>query len=149
MSFFRKWVSPAPQKTPEFNEKRSPTPTPLSGPEGGLAILPNELIPTVLARLDSRSLFCVAQVSRRFNELSTRDWLARHGITPSQLSSGHVTINSDRPVEAFAALRIALFLRVRPFTGLTVIIPFVPDSQVISQLNSLISWFTPRLATPS
>ncbi|KAJ6545164.1 hypothetical protein B0H19DRAFT_280925 [Mycena capillaripes] len=118
-----------------------------SGPERGLPTLPNELIPAVLTRLDSRSLFYVAQVSRRFNELSTRDWLARHGINPSQLSSGHVVLRSDLPAEAFVALRTARFLRARPLTGFTCIMPFVVDAKIIRALNSLVSWFSPRLTT--
>ncbi|KAJ7174121.1 hypothetical protein C8R43DRAFT_977138 [Mycena crocata] len=96
----------------------------------------------VLARLDNRTLFSVAQ-------LSTRDWLARHGITGSQLSSGHVVIKSELPGEAFFALRSALFLRVRPLTDLTCIMTSV-DAKVMYQLDALISWFSPpmsRLAT--
>ncbi|KAJ7146963.1 hypothetical protein C8R44DRAFT_973515 [Mycena epipterygia] len=148
MSFLKKWTSSTPQlQVPTLNGKR-PLPKALpDGPERGLPILPNELIPTVLTRLDNRSLYRVAQVSRRFNELSTRSWLARHGITPSQLSSGHVVIQSEHPIEAFAAVRTALFLRVHPITDLRCILPDDVDAKTIDQLDALLSWFSLRLST--
>ncbi|KAF8188848.1 hypothetical protein K438DRAFT_1833432 [Mycena galopus ATCC 62051] len=147
MLFFKKWASAPIPHPPDINEKRLPTRLPASGPECGLAALPNELVPAVLKRLDIHSLFRVAKVSRRFNEISTREWLARHGITSSQLSAGHAIIRSDLPGEAFVALRIALFIRARPLTRLTCTIPFAPDSPVINQLDSFLTWFSPRLAT--
>ncbi|KAJ7351263.1 hypothetical protein DFH08DRAFT_957593 [Mycena albidolilacea] len=80
---FQEMGQPSAAKDSRINEKCSPTPTPPSGPERGrLAILPNELIPTVLTRLDSRSLFCVAQVSRRFSELSTVRRLSMAMVVP-------------------------------------------------------------------
>ncbi|KAJ6470889.1 hypothetical protein C8R45DRAFT_1014863 [Mycena sanguinolenta] len=146
MSFFKRLASTAPPQAPNLDKKRFSARIHPSGPERGLAVLPNELIPTVLRVLDSRSLFRIAQVSRRFNELSTREWLGRQGITPSQLSSGHVVILSHRPIEVFIALRIALFLRARPLTALTCIIAFDCDySKVLPQLDALLSWFSPRL----
>ncbi|KAF7367010.1 hypothetical protein MSAN_00960100 [Mycena sanguinolenta] len=99
MLFFKRLASAASPQAPNIDKKRFSARNHPSGPERGLAVLPNELIPTVLTRLDSRSLFRIAQVSRRFNELSTRAWLGRRGITPSQLSSGHVVILSHRPTE--------------------------------------------------
>ncbi|KAJ7291760.1 hypothetical protein C8J57DRAFT_1273894 [Mycena rebaudengoi] len=116
-------------------------------PEVGLPVLPNELIPSVLTWLDGRSLYHVALVSRRFNEISTRTWLARHGITLSQLSTGSVVIKSNFPAEAFAALRSALFVRARPLTGLKCILP--PDSALnptaLYKLDAFISGFSPPL----
>ncbi|KAJ6623737.1 hypothetical protein B0H10DRAFT_778282 [Mycena sp. CBHHK59/15] len=145
MSFLKKWAS-SPQVSTTSVTRRPEKFFP-DGPERGLPLLPNELIPIILIRLDSRSLYHVAQVSRRFNELSTRGWLARHGVTPSQLSSGRVVIKSELPIEAFAALRSALFLRGRPLTGLTCIFSSIPavDSKTLQQLESLIMWFSPPL----
>ncbi|KAJ7023603.1 hypothetical protein C8F04DRAFT_1134054 [Mycena alexandri] len=149
MSFLKKWAISTQQRgpsAPSADGKRTATQVLPSEPERGLPILPNELIPTVLTRLDSRSLFRIAQVSRRFNELATRTWLQRHGIKPSQLSSGHALIDSDFPEEAFAALRCALFLRTQPLTSLSCVMPSVVTPNAIVQLGSLISWFNPRLA---
>ncbi|KAJ6587350.1 hypothetical protein B0H10DRAFT_1961417 [Mycena sp. CBHHK59/15] len=145
MSFLKKWAS-SPQVS-TTSVARCPEKFFPDGPERGLPLLPNELIPTILIRLDSRSLYHLAQVCRRFNELSTRGWLARHGVTPSQLSSGRVVIKSELPIEAFAALRSALFLRGRPLTGLTCIFTSIPavDSKTLQQLESLIMWFSPPL----
>ncbi|KAJ6575587.1 hypothetical protein DFH09DRAFT_1311655 [Mycena vulgaris] len=139
MSFLKKWTSSA----PTVNGKRPPARSLPDGPERGLPTLPNELIPAVLSRLDSRSLYRVAQVSRRFNELSTRDWLARHGIKTSELLSGHVIVRSDLPGEAFSALRSALFLPVAQLTELTCALPSGVDSTTIYQLDALISWLSP------
>ncbi|KAJ7758404.1 hypothetical protein B0H16DRAFT_1536093 [Mycena metata] len=151
MSFLLKWTSPTRHRglsPPGTNGERPAKRALPSGPERGLAILPNELIPTILTRVDSRSLFRVAQVSRRFNELSTRSWLQRHGMKPSQLSSGQAVIHSDFPEEAFAALRCALFLRKNPLSSLScVMTPSVVTANAILKLASLISWFNPRLAT--
>ncbi|KAJ7135141.1 hypothetical protein C8R46DRAFT_1235240 [Mycena filopes] len=147
MSFLlKKWANST-QQRPSANSKRVVARDISPGPERGLAIIPNELIPTVLARLDGRSLFHIALVSRRFNELSTRAWLERHGIKPSQLSSRHAVIHSDFPAEAFAALRCALFLRAQPLAGLTCTMTSAVDSKDILQLASLLTWFNPRLAT--
>ncbi|KAJ7609878.1 hypothetical protein FB45DRAFT_1066441 [Roridomyces roridus] len=129
MSFFKKRAS-----------KRKSTKV---SPEWGLPALPNEVIPSILTHLDERALSSVARVSLRFNELSTRVWLARYGVTPSKFSSDHLVFDARRwPASAFPAANTALWLRSHSLTDFTCILPPAFHSSIIQQLTTFVSSFS-------